>query len=297
MTRQQTNRLERLLRELDSIHVEVREAALEQVRALPPDQLVRLAERDIANARRRRVQTYLHTGLVAALPGVSLLLPASVSADCLAALFVATPFALVHTLKQGNRPTHAHRAIGTLLGEMRDPRFIGPAVEMVLESNVQASNATMNSILRALKRMIRRLRADQAELLTKKQKQALLTLLQTPYADFELMLSILKALEQVGDADAIPVVERLAEQSVAKVRRAAEECLIYLHQRVEMNQQAQTLLRAAENQAIPPETLLRPALSLAEDTPPHELLRSLGPGVSVVTLAEQTHEELTSHVQ
>lgn len=271
MTRRDLYRLERLLRELNSVHSEVRIAALEQVRALPPEHLLRLAEIDTQRTRRWRSQGYLRLGLLVVIPVAFAYIAPVIGADW--TLLFLLMLVVVSYLRE--RTTPAHRAIASLLGEMKDPRFIGPAVEMVLESNVKASNATMNSILRALKRMTRQLRADQSEMLTKKQKQALLTLLQTPYADFELMVSILKALEQVGDADAIPVVERLTEQSVEKVRIAAEECLGTLRVRARQNEQAQTLLRACANASIAPETLLRPACAVVNETRREHLLRPL----------------------
>src|SRR5207247_827631 len=127
-------------------------------------------------------------------------------------------------------------------------------------------------IQRALRRMIPQLRADQADLLTKDQKRALLMLLQTPYADFDMVLSILKALEQVGDESAMPAVEKLAAQSVTKVRRAAEECLHHLRLSAKRARQVQTLLRAScGSNLIAPEALLRPA-DVFFDTPPQEML-------------------------
>lgn len=78
--------------------------------------------------------------------------------------------------------------------------------------------------------------------------------------DADLILAILRALEQVGDEKALPAVERLVEiEPYHKVGRAAEACLPALRQRVEQARLAQTLLRPASAPNAPSEVLLRPA--------------------------------------
>lgn len=81
--------------------------------------------------------------------------------------------------------------------------------------------------------------------------------------NFSLVIAILKALEQIGDARAIPKVERIVDapfspQYPTRVVEAAQECLPFLQQRAEQSRQASTLLRASEVISTP-ETLLRPA--------------------------------------
>ena len=93
----------------------------------------------------------------------------------------------------------------------------------------------------------------------------------------ECMLAILKAYEQVGDSEAVPVVERLANgEGYAKrdkaIQQAAQNCLPFLYERGENETQRQTLLRASQPAANAPVTLLRPA-SAAPATAPNQLLR------------------------
>ena len=81
----------------------------------------------------------------------------------------------------------------------------------------------------------------------------------------DLRLSILKAYEQVGDASALEAVEELLTKNIdAKLRDAAETCLLYLKQNVGRVAEVQTLLRSS---ALPdkPEELLRPARERHEE--------------------------------
>jgi hypothetical protein len=118
----------------------------------------------------------------------------------------------------------------------------------------------------------------------------------------ELMICVLKALEQVGDETALGPVRRLAALSparieenircyrqadvsslrgsafwedVKRVRQAAVECLEALEVRLESREQAQTLLRASDSTHVDPSgTLLRPAVG-GNETASEELLRPL----------------------
>lgn len=266
------DKIERLLMELDSAHVEVREAALQQIRALPPSELLRLTQMEGNHWRQRRRLLLLRTTGMLGLPLMLYNLSPLIGAENAILLLLLSPFALLYNVFAG-LPNPSHRALATLLGEMQDPRFIGPAVEMLTDTNVKVSNTNMRGVERALRRMVRQLRADQANLLSRDQKRALRTLLQTPYADFELIEGILKALEQVGDEHDIPVVEKLATQGVTRVRRSAEECLVFLRQRAEFARQSQTLLRPTLPTNDTPDALLRPVQTDADNTPAEQLLR------------------------
>lgn len=92
-----------------------------------------------------------------------------------------------------------------------------------------------------------------------------------------LCLAALKALEQVGDAAAIPAVERLTQihprnQSEQRLRQAATECLPMLRANHGNVESARMLLRASHSVADPPHLLLRSARS-PNDAAPQELLR------------------------
>ncbi len=83
----------------------------------------------------------------------------------------------------------------------------------------------------------------------------------------DLRLAILKAYEQIGDASSLEAVEELLTKNIdAKLRDAAETCLLYLKQNVGRVAEVQTLLRAS---ALPdkPEELLRPAREKREEEP------------------------------
>ena len=93
----------------------------------------------------------------------------------------------------------------------------------------------------------------------------------------DLCIATLKALEQVGDASAIPSVERLATkrmytQAGREVQQAALECLPMLRANCGEVEIARTLLRASQSEDVRPDTLLRPA-SNSGQTGSAELLR------------------------
>ena len=97
------------------------------------------------------------------------------------------------------------------------------------------------------------------------------------YTD-EVRLASLKALEQVGDSSAIPVVEKLAKSKARntaqeKIKQAAIECLPMLQDNCGKVEANKTLLRASHAPAAAPETLLRPAESIP-DAAPQQLLRA-----------------------
>lgn len=126
----------------------------------------------------------------------------------------------------------------------------------------------------ALKRLLPQVKASDKRHIQPEEMNALLKALDGH--DDALRVAILKALEQIGDAKAIPHVERIIAGPVTPpVRRAAEECLPYLRLRAEQEQQAQTLLRASTAVEVAmPETLLRPAQgAVSSDT--SQLLRPL----------------------
>jgi hypothetical protein len=84
------------------------------------------------------------------------------------------------------------------------------------------------------------------------------------YWDEELVIAVLKALEQVGDESSIRHVERLARirpvaQNQQRIQEAAQQCLSALLQSVESRSPGSTLLRASEGSST--EALLRPARS------------------------------------
>ena len=79
----------------------------------------------------------------------------------------------------------------------------------------------------------------------------------------DLRVAALKALEQVGDSQDIPVVEQVAitkhrAPDFERVRRAALDCLPMLRANCGGVETARTLLRASQSEDVRPDTLLRP---------------------------------------
>ena len=95
--------------------------------------------------------------------------------------------------------------------------------------------------------------------------------------DRDFQLVILRALEQVGDAQAIPVVERISQRTPRwsgqeQVQAAAVECLPFLLQRADEEKARNTLLRSACAFAGETSELLHPAEG-GEGNDPRQLLR------------------------
>ena len=96
--------------------------------------------------------------------------------------------------------------------------------------------------------------------------------------DIDFVLAILKAYEQVGDAKALPFVERLASRRPLnerqhRLRDAALNCLPLMQANTSAVDHTQTLLRAADKATAAPDTLLRSAAH-AQPAVPDELLRA-----------------------
>ena len=132
-----------------------------------------------------------------------------------------------------------------------------------------------------LTRLLPRLQATDASLLTPGQRKLLYTILSSSdrypwyksYWSADLKIAILSALEQIGDEKAVPHVAKLARTARnPQVRVAAQECLPFLQQRAEQTRIEQTLLRASMS-TDSPDMLLRPTIAVAP-TEPQQLLRA-----------------------
>ena len=139
----------------------------------------------------------------------------------------------------------------------------------------------------ALATLLPQLQASDMHLLMPRHKRQLNRLLNPgPFANGwitggeELIVPLLKAYEQVGNATDIPFVERLANRVPGsergkRIQEAAQACLPLLRAHVGSLDGPQTLLRAAAPDTHTPDTLLRAATSSAP-VPPAELLRAGG---------------------
>jgi hypothetical protein len=272
-----------LLKRLNHWNRKVRDAALTEAKALPPDALLELARLEAQQYRRRErivipVRYTLATvwGLGVLLYGILRVTGHKIDGQMLfmlQSLAGCTAYFL---------PLHGRRSIAKILALTNDIRFLGPALEML------ARNTTDNEVVISLSSLwmdlLPQVRADHTHLLTAEQRGALVTLIGRAGDNMELLLAVLKALEQVGDERAIPAVKRLIQGEFdvvrpshrASIKKAAADCLPYLQQNAERFQQANTLLRpsSSENAAAPAE-LLRPA-AYSESTPSEQLLRASG---------------------
>jgi hypothetical protein len=160
---------------------------------------------------------------------------------------------------------------------------------------------TRRAAAEALKRTLPTLRANDAVHMTPEGMAALLGLLQF-FDDEKLLIAILGALEQVGDAKAVPAVERLlvataprasfhcydrqgrvirkilGDQSspLESIREAAWQCLPYLKTREEQDRARSRLLRPVTEPVNAGIDLLRPAKPESRAAP-EALLRPAAP--------------------
>jgi hypothetical protein len=156
-----------------------------------------------------------------------------------------------------------------ILAAFDDVRIVGPLAEALQYGGADTRDAARRTLLRLLPKM----QSSDASRLSDRQRDCLYALLES--SDTELVLAILKALEQIGDDRAVLYVEALTVSRDTAIREAAVACLPFLKARAEQQRLSQTLLRASRAADTTPELLLRPARGTGE-TDPQQLLR---PGV------------------
>jgi HEAT repeat protein len=171
-----------------------------------------------------------------------------------------------------------------------DIQSIGPLIDALELPDSYSRRSTKEALIRVLPQ----LRASDAGLLSAAQYARLRNFLNTPLdsplhknirqlmappndSSVELQLAILKSFEQIGDQEALPIVERLANREAKtdaqkRLKQAAVECLPWLRQRIELNETSKSLLRPASVE-VEGSALLRPA-SFSDDTPREMLLRA-----------------------
>ncbi len=151
-----------------------------------------------------------------------------------------------------------------------DVEAVGRIAEAVLWPDEKIRAAAMSALVRVLPK----LKASDAGILTSTQRTCLNGLLDRTTARErpDVVVALLRALEQVGDMSAVPYVRSLANMPdatarMATVREAARECLPVLLERARQNTDPQVLLRPAEQPAAPEEMLVRPVMPgpVAED--------------------------------
>ena len=161
---------------------------------------------------------------------------------------------------------------GEAVRELRkagDPRAVGALAVALRDGDQSIQHAASDALLNLLPRV----RANHAAAITPDQMNALLEL--AFRSNFWMQIAVLKALEQIGDQRAIPVVQNLTLSSHKAVRDQANQCLPFLTERARRAKESATLLRGASSPGMTAGKgeLLRPALQQADATPPEELLR------------------------
>ncbi len=156
--------------------------------------------------------------------------------------------------------TRDQQRLADRLARMEDVRAIGQLAEIQAWPDARMARMARAGLIRLLPQM----QAGDARLLDVRQRAFLYQRLRLSEAraNPEFLLAILKALEQIGDTDAVPYVEALAHSEPPtlrerQVKQAAEECLPYLLECAQHNRDSQVLLRASAG-SEPPERLLRP---------------------------------------
>ena len=156
-----------------------------------------------------------------------------------------------------------------------DKRFVGHFVEMSTQSeDLKMSAQIRGAAYRALDRLLPRLTREDGALVNDYHRKIL-----RKFASSEPGLAVptLKAWEQIGGKEELPIVEKLAKgdifsQDTPKIRNAAADCLPYLRVNVEAEKQRETLLRASSQSEENESILLRPAAS-TQDGVDYQLLR------------------------
>lgn len=165
------------------------------------------------------------------------------------------------------------KAMMNELANTGDLRVVGPLIEIAaLQEGSGAGTATL-----LLARLLPRLKASDATLLTEEQQEALGQSLLRHTGNPGYLIAALAALEQIGDGRALPTVEvlaagRIKTEDPQRVQTAARECLPYLQMRYESRQASRTLLRASALSETSSGTLLRPVQGVVP-TEQSELLR------------------------
>jgi hypothetical protein len=178
----------------------------------------------------------------------------------------------VGILSMGAVVSQQQKSAAAVIARFNDVRAVGPLAEALEYKDKDMLPLTEQTLIRLLPMM----KASDASLLSPNQRACLNRALRGKNP--ALILAILKAYEQVGDAGAISDVEKLAAGRGrggrdAKIVAVAQECLPFLRQSAERQQVGAQLLRPADGNLTPSDVLLRPAMPHASTEPSGELLR------------------------
>lgn len=164
-----------------------------------------------------------------------------------------------------------------VLAALDDVRTVGPLLEALEWRDLATFTGVRALATQALYRLLPRLQPEHADLLDNRQLACLYRLLRHHPSDdqTELIVALLGAVAQIGDARAVAQLERMTRDNGGppprqRVRLTAQETLTQLRQR--LDRAPGSLLRAASDVASP-NLLLRPATGAAV-TDPQQLLRA-----------------------
>lgn len=239
--------------------------------------LAMLAEERRKSLRRRRVMALVMLGyfvLIASIFAIVVIKHLSMASisGCFGAFggMAAGLYALSQKQRQGIEA----------LSQFDDVRMVPRLVELLDYPNQEYFDSVRFMLLRVLPR----LQASDVGLLTAEHhaiiNKVLARHLMLRQEDLPLRVAILKALEQVGDASSVSVVQALAAGSGASrgnptLQQAAEECLPALRLRATHQLETETLLRAADGRQDASAVLLRAVDTTLATVVPSELLRSV----------------------
>jgi hypothetical protein len=290
--------IQQIIKQLNSRKKEEREEAERRLHKFGPDSVQELLSILALEREKRKKQKKIAIGIVLAY----ILIMVTISIFAHKSGPMGSMGSMVGVVAAAFAISQAQKSVTLVLAQLEDVRTVGVLAEALEYRDPRIVQAAKTTLLRLLPQ----LKASDSGMLNTEQRAALNRALERENAD--LVIAILKALEQVGDSQALPVVQRLADgerwaAASSRIRVAAQECLPALLLRSEEERSRQTLLRAssgAETELTPSDMLLRPA-SGAGMTAPHELLRSttaqadLSPAEPEIT--PQTVSAATSYTQ
>src|SRR5579884_4112753 len=220
--------------------------------------LLQLVRREV-NKQEKRLMAVGGCALSAiGLAGAQFVVPELQSISFGLNIYMLFGWMLIYPLR---KPTRLHRRASETLAralELGDPSIAATAEKALIQRLPQ-------------------MRASDAAYLAPEQRDCLYRAL--GQRALELSLAILKALEQIGDQRALPLVSKLAEQEARthqekQIKEAAQACLPYLVDRTLEGRAGNMLLRAASQPEAPPDTLLRPAQAVVSEADAQDLLRA-----------------------
>ncbi|MCX6360559.1 MAG: hypothetical protein NT029_12155 [Armatimonadetes bacterium] len=185
-------------------------------------------------------------------------------------LALACGLGVVYAIRRGRSASRMR-----FLGEVTDVTVAGRLAEALWEGDLYMRTEAEEALIGLLPRF----KASDAGCLSDAQRACLHRTLKAPKRrrEADLIVAVIGALTEIGDARALPHVERLAEETARTeaqrlVQRAAMEALPALHERIEVARAARTLVRPAQG-GPGADTLVRPAAPSA-DTPVELLVRA-----------------------